>query len=67
MPSVVVVYHSGLGHTKVIAEHVAKGARGVTGTQVDLISVEELPGPDKDKKLGRKWALLNAADAIVFG
>jgi len=39
----------------------------VTGTHVELISVEELPGPDKDKKLGRKWALLHAADAIVFG
>ena len=39
----------------------------MTGTHVELISVEELPGPDKDKKLGGKWALLHAADAIVSG
>lgn len=55
---VAVVYHSGFGHTKVLAEAVAQGARTVAGTRVSLIPVEELP---------TRGAELDAADAIVFG
>ncbi len=32
MASIIVVYHSGFGHTKVQAEHVLKGAAGFTNS-----------------------------------
>ncbi|MDR3504837.1 MAG: flavodoxin family protein [Acidocella sp.] len=56
MAKIVVVYHSGYGHTKVVAEHVAKGA----GADLIAISAEgEITEQD--------WAALDAADAIIFG
>ena len=58
MSRVVVVYHSGFGHTKVLAEAVARGAGGVSGTKVALVPVEN--ALDRIEEL-------NAADAIVFG
>lgn len=68
MASVAVVYHSGYGHTKVIAEAVQKGAASVEGVTAHLISVTDIPGPGPDRKLtGEKWDLLNKADAIIFG
>lgn len=56
MVSLVVVYHSGFGHTERVAQYVAQGAAGVAGVQPCLMSVEELD-----------WAVLDAADAIIFG
>lgn len=67
MPNVVVVYHSGFGHTKVVAEHVLKGAQSVAGTKASIIAVGELSGPDANRKLTGRWDELMAADAIVFG
>ncbi len=58
MTRVAVVYHSGFGHTKVVAEAVARGAESVAGTEVHLIPVEEVDDA---------WALLDGADAIIFG
>jgi len=58
MPSVVVVYHSGYGHTKVQAEAVARGAASVDGAKVLLVPVEDVE---------MHWNALHAADAIVFG
>jgi NAD(P)H dehydrogenase (quinone) len=55
---VAIVYHSGFGHTKALAEAVAKGAGGVPGTQVDLIEVAEAEARQDE---------LDAADAVVFG
>lgn len=62
MTTVAIVYHSGYGHTAVVAEHVAKGAATVSGTTVTLYKAEELTSPDAGP-----WAELGAADAIVFG
>ena len=56
---VVVAYHSGTGHTAQQAEAVARGAAGVPGTLVDVLSVAELTD--------ELWAKLERADAIVFG
>ena len=56
MTQVVVVYHSGYGHTRRVAEYVAKGA------QAELLAIDaegNLPEGD--------WEKLAAADAIVFG
>lgn len=58
MAKVAVVYHSGFGHTKVLAEAVAKGAASVAGTKVDLVPVEEAEATS---------ATLDSADAIIFG
>ena len=58
IPSIatVVVYHSGYGHTKRMAEAVAEGAAG------SLIAI------DADGNLPEDgWETLDAADAIIFG
>jgi multimeric flavodoxin WrbA len=58
MSRVAVVYHSGYGHTKVLAEAVACGVQSVAGTDVALIPVDQAAA---------RAAELDAADAIVFG
>ncbi len=56
MSKIVVVYHSGYGHTKRMAESVAAGAGA------DLLAIDaEGNLPDS------AWEALNAADAIIFG
>lgn len=55
---VAVLFHSGYGHTKVLAESVAAGARTVPGVDVVLIPVAEAEA---------RLAELHAADAIIFG
>jgi NAD(P)H dehydrogenase (quinone) len=62
MAKVVVVYHSGFGHTKKQAEAVAAGAGAAIGAAVALLAVSaegELPDGG--------WDILAAADAIIFG
>ena len=58
MSSIAIVYHSGFGHTKALAEAVAAGAAAVAGATIHLIAAEEAEA---------KADLLNAADAIIFG
>lgn len=67
MPTVAVVYHSEFGHTRVVAEAIAKGAASVGGVETRLLSVDDLPPPGPGKTLGGAWDDLAAADAIVFG
>jgi multimeric flavodoxin WrbA len=56
MSQIVVVYHSGYGHTQRVAQQVAEGA----GAQLLAI--------DADGNLPEGgWDTLNAADAIIFG
>lgn len=66
MPTVAIVYHSGFGHTKVIAESIASGARSIERTEVLVIPAEDLPDP-AGKELGGRWPELESADCIVFG
>ena len=54
--SIVIVYHSGYGHTKKIAEAVAEGSRA---TLLAIDAEGKLPAGG--------WEQLAAADAIVFG
>lgn len=56
MSKVAVVYFSGYGHTKRVAELVAEGA------QAEQIEINENGDITEDD-----WAILNAADAIIFG
>ncbi len=60
--NVVIVYHSGYGHTAVVAQHVTKGAGEVAGVEALLLKAEDLASPDKGP-----WDQLAAADAIIFG
>jgi multimeric flavodoxin WrbA len=57
-PVVSIAYHSGYGHTTVLAEAVRDGAVQA-GADVHLIKVDEITE--------EQWALLDASDAIVFG
>jgi len=57
-----IVYHSGFGHTAKQAAAVADGARGVSGTEVSEVPVE-----DFSEETSPAWEKLDAADAIVFG
>ncbi len=59
---IAIVYHSGFGHTAVVAEHVAKGIASVAGAEAKLYKADDLVSPDAGP-----WDELNAADAIVFG
>ncbi|MVA17332.1 NADPH-dependent FMN reductase [Agrobacterium vitis] len=56
MTKVAVVFHSGYGHTKRVADYVAKGA------SAELI---EIDSEGNVSEAG--WASLSAADAIIFG
>ncbi|MEM7755515.1 MAG: flavodoxin family protein [Planctomycetota bacterium] len=67
MPNVAIVYHSGYGHTKVVAEAVAQGAGKVSGTDVELIDATTLKPPGQDKQFGPEWAAVDSADAIIMG
>lgn len=58
MTSVAVAYHSGSGHTRVLAEAVAVGALEA-GAEAHLIRVDTITAG--------QWEQLDAADAIVFG
>src|SRR6266849_2388810 len=55
---IIVVYHSGYGHTMKIAEAVARGAAAINGASVELVTAEQAPG---------RWELLDGADAIIMG
>ncbi|MFI6052279.1 flavodoxin family protein [Streptomyces violascens] len=57
-PVVSIAYHSGYGHTAVLAEAVRDGA-AEAGAAVHLIKVDAITEAD--------WELLDASDAIVFG
>ncbi|WP_370961557.1 flavodoxin family protein [Amycolatopsis sp. cg9] len=57
-PSVAIAFHSGYGHTAVLAEAVARGA-AEAGADVVSIPVDTITGV--------QWAQLDAADAIIFG
>lgn len=55
---VAVVYHSGQGHTRRVAEAVRDGAAELEGTEAVLLDISEAQ---------RRWEELGRADAIVFG
>jgi multimeric flavodoxin WrbA len=56
-PTVAIVYHSGYGHTEVLAQSVLRGAKDA-GVNAHLVKAED---ENKD------WDLLEKADAIIFG
>jgi NAD(P)H dehydrogenase (quinone) len=59
MVQVVVVYHSGYGHTAKVAQAVGEGVLREAGASVIVVSVDAM-----DEAV---WAALDRADAIIFG
>lgn len=58
MKKIAVVYHSGFGHTEMLAHAIVKGAKIISDVAVDLIKAEDVTEvPEK----------LNDYDAIIFG
>src|SRR4029077_4474169 len=57
-PALAIAYHSGFGHTAVLADAVAAGSREA-GADVTVIAVDRMTDVD--------WEILDAADGIVFG
>lgn len=73
---VLIVYYSRFGAIKDLAEQIAEGARGVPGTAVELLAVEEeplnalRPGETEEARRARQLALLNTlalAQAVIAG
>ncbi len=58
MAKLVVVYHSGYGHTKLQAESVHRGAASVDGIEADIVTTEEA---------SQRLDEFDNADAIIFG
>lgn len=58
MSIVTVVFHSGYGHTRVLAEAVLEGAASVVGTETHLVDSTQIEN---------SWHRLDDADAIIFG
>lgn len=56
MSKVAIVYHSGYGHTKKVAEYVAQGSAG------ELVEINE-----QGEVSEAGWETLNKAQAIIFG
>jgi NAD(P)H dehydrogenase (quinone) len=54
---IAIIYHSGYGHTKIVAEHIHKGASSVV-EQVTLLSTIEAQD---------NFELLHQADTLIFG
>lgn len=61
MSQVAIVYHSGYGHTEVVARQVAAGVTEAGGDPV-LLQVEQA-----DQDFAPLLAAITAADAVVFG
>lgn len=59
MLTVVIVYHSGFGHTTKLAQAAAAGAQSLSATTVYTFATDELTAND--------WEILNNADAMIFG
>ncbi|MEZ6318877.1 MAG: flavodoxin family protein [Phycisphaerales bacterium] len=60
---VVIVVHSGYGHTAKVAESVRTGVGTVPAVDAEIVAVDELIAASE----GPTWDKLAAADAIVFG
>ncbi len=65
MSLITIAYHSGYGHTKKVAEHVAAGANSVEGVKAVLLDVTTVDAAIEGYESG--WELLNASQGIIFG
>lgn len=56
---IAIAYHTGYGHTRVLAEAVAEGVQRQPGAWAELIDVTDMNS--------ERWAILAISDAIIFG
>ncbi|WP_375547589.1 flavodoxin family protein [Oceanicaulis alexandrii] len=56
---IAIAYHTGYGHTRVLAEAVAQGVERQSGARAELIDVTDMNA--------ERWAILAVSDAIIFG
>lgn len=56
---IAIAYHTGYGHTRVLAEAVAEGVQRQPGARAELIDVTDMNS--------ESWAILAVSDAIIFG
>jgi|SRR5882672_9530487 len=61
MRRIAIVFHSGYGHTRRVAEHVGKGVAG-NGVTVEIISIDS-----EGNVADTAWQTLRDSDAIIFG
>ncbi|WP_103934557.1 flavodoxin family protein [Bryocella elongata] len=66
MARIAIVYHSGAGHTRKLAEAVERGVLAAGGQAV-LLPVEAFNSDEPGPASQARWALLDASDAIIFG
>jgi NAD(P)H dehydrogenase (quinone) len=67
MTKVVVVFHSGDGHTKRLAHAALRGAKSVAGVTADIVEIHGTDVRDGRWKNDAAIATLAGADAIIFG
>ncbi|WP_273143855.1 flavodoxin family protein [Oceanicaulis alexandrii] len=56
---IAIAYHTGYGHTRVLAEAVAQGVERQSSARAELIDVTDMNS--------ESWAILAVSDAIIFG
>lgn len=61
MTTIAIVFHSGYGHTKRVADHVLAGAVSA-GAQVELIAIDSAGNIPQ-----AAWETLKSADGVIFG
>ena len=67
MKTVAVVYYSGTGHTKKMAEAVGRGVTGINGVQPRLITIENSDIVDGQWQKEEKLRVLDEADGVILG
>lgn len=67
MTTLSVVYHSGMGHNRMMAEAVAEGAGEMAGIQVNLIAIDGKDITDGRWKNDAILDQLDQSDGIIFG
>jgi len=67
MPTVTIVYHSGSGHTRAMAEAVHAGAASVDGVTAQLVAIEGTDITEGRWHNDGVLKMLDASDAIIFG
>lgn len=67
MKKVAVAYYSGTGHTKKMAEAVARGVAGIEGVQPELVTIENADMAGGQWQNDEKLRILDQADGVILG
>ncbi len=67
MGKISIVYHSGFGHTKLVAQAIYEGVRSVEGVTCELLAI--VPEDIQDGRWHNDDIIkkINESDAIIFG